>query len=114
MMVMLRVFTWLCAALLLYAMFAMMSLRYKYTWEMPQVAQKEVGRVCPVSVFYERTVYVTREEEERLSARFYYILGAGVLAILAEFARRVAVAAGVGEGKKSDSRHPDRGGRKST
>jgi hypothetical protein len=102
-LVVLRVFTWLCAALLLHAMFAMVSLRYQYTLEMPQVPQKEVGRVCPVSVFYLKTVYVTKEEEERLSARFYYILGAGVLAILAEFARRVAVAAGVGEKKKSDT-----------
>jgi len=102
-MIILKAFTWLCAALFLYAMFAMVSLRYKHTLDMPQVPQKEVGRVCPVSVFYERTVYVTREEEERLSARFYYILGAGVLAILAEFARRVALAAGVGEKKKCDS-----------
>lgn len=102
-MIVLRAFTWLCAALLLYAMFAMVSLRYQYTLDMPQVPQKEVGRVRPVSVFYLKTVYVTKGEEERLSARFYYIFGAGVLAILAEFARRVAVAAGVGEGKKSGS-----------
>ncbi|MGA7742339.1 MAG: hypothetical protein WCE40_10930 [Polyangia bacterium] len=48
-------------------------------------------------------MYVTKAEKDRLSARYYYILGAGVLAILAEFARRVAVAAGVGEKKKCDS-----------
>jgi hypothetical protein len=102
-MTILKAFTWFCAALFLYAMFAMVSLRYQYTLEMPQVPQTEAGRVCPVSVFYSKTVYVTKAEEERLSARFYYIFGAGVLAILAEFARRVAVAAGVGEGRKAGS-----------
>jgi hypothetical protein len=99
--VVLRASTWLCAVLFVYTWFAMASLRYQYTREMPQVAQKEVGRVCPVPVYYGKTVYVTKEEKENLSAHFYYILGSGVLAILAEFTRRVAVAAGVGERKKS-------------
>ena len=102
MLVILRVFTWLCAALFMYSWFAMASLTYQYTREMPQVAQQEIGRVCPVPVYCGKTVYVTKDEKDRLMARFYYILGAGVLAILAEFARRVAVAAGVGEKKKSD------------
>jgi hypothetical protein len=102
-LIILRVFTWLCAALFMYTWFAMASLTYQYTLEMPQVTQKEIGRVFPVPVYYSKTVYVTKDERDRLMARFYYIFGAGVLAILAEFARRVAVAAGVGEKKKPDT-----------
>jgi hypothetical protein len=78
----------------MYAVFAMISLKYDYTREMPTVANKEVGRVWPVTAYYGKTVYVTKEESERLSTRFYYILGSAFLVILAEFARRVVVAAG--------------------
>jgi hypothetical protein len=99
----LKTFGWLCAILFMYAFFAMMSLKYQYTREMPNAPQKATGRVCAISAYYGKTVYVTKEEEQRLSARYYYILGTGLLAVLAEFARRVAVAAGREDKKKSDS-----------
>jgi hypothetical protein len=96
MRIILRSFVWFSAGLLFFALFSMMSLQYRYTREMPEVAQQEVGRVCPVSVYYGKIVFVTEAEKDRLSSRYYYILAAGILVVFAEFARRVAVAAGVG------------------
>jgi hypothetical protein len=96
MRIILRSFVWFSTGLLFFALFSMMSLQYRYTREMPEVAQQVVGRVCPVSVYYGKTVFVTEEEKDRLSTRYYYILAAGILVVFAEFARRVAVAAGVG------------------
>jgi hypothetical protein len=97
MRIILRSFVWFSIGLLFFALFSMMSLQYRYTRAMPEVAQREAGRVCPVPVYYGRTVFVTEEEKARLSIRYYYILTAGVLVVFAEFARRVAVAAGVGK-----------------
>jgi hypothetical protein len=65
------------------ALFLMMSVRYYYTWHMPESVEAGSGRIIAVQVNYGRIVYVDSTERNILYTTYIVSALSGIVAVAA-------------------------------
>jgi len=82
---MVRLLTYTIWAGTLFFWFALLSLRMEYTRTRPQGPTTEKGQIHPVSGFYNKTVFVSQNDGQKLRRAYFYaygLLGAGILGMV--------------------------------